>query len=405
MAIPGTGQTRFAKWLIITAFTVMFLSCSDEKDPLPQPDDNNLVSATLKGSRSAAELKFFVEVSGMDIDPGWFEHDVDIYEVVYTTTYQSQSVEASGLVLLPMAGEPLPMVSFQRGTIVRQTDAPSLASLNSENIISASALASTGFITVLPDLLGFGNSDEIFHPYYVEDPTATAVIDLLRAAATLADEKEAEFNQRLFLAGYSQGGYATLATHKALEADPLENVDLIASFPGSGGYDIQALQEYFFTLNTYDDPYYLAYVGLAYQSYYGETDLVDEFFNEPYASRIPGLFDGISAAVDINGQLTTEIPALVKTEILSGDHPVNGFLQEKFAENSLIDWAPAAPVFLYHGDIDTTVPFENSQTTYEALIANGADPQKVTLTTLPGDHSTAVMPYVVDVIKKLYEMK
>ena len=183
---------------------------------------------------------------------------------------------------------------------------------------NASALASTGFITVLPDLLGFGDSDEIFHPYYVEDPTATAVTDLLRAAATLADEKEVEFNQRLFLAGYSQGGYATLATHKALEADPLEDFDLIASFPGSGGYDIQSLQEYFFSLNTYNDPYYLAYVGLAYQSYYGEANLIDEFFNEPYASRIPGLFDGVNAAGDINAQLTEEIPALVQTEALTG---------------------------------------------------------------------------------------
>lgn len=404
MAITDIGLKCFTKWLIITVFSVLILSCSDEKDPLPVPDDN-LVSATLKGSRSAAELRFFIEVSGMDIDPEWFDHDVEIYEVVYTTTYQEEIVEASGLILLPVADGPVPMVSFQRGTIVRQADAPSRASLNSESIISASALASTGFITVLPDLLGFGESDEIFHPYYVEDPTASAVIDLLRAAAAFVDEKGAEFNQRLFLAGYSQGGYATLATHKALEANPPEGYDLIASFPGSGGYAIPSLQDYFFSLNTYDDPYYLAYVGLAYQSYYGQAGLVDEFFNEPYAGRIPGLFDGINGAADINAQLTEEIPALVKSEVLTGDHPINAFVREKFEENSLIDWVPTVPVFLYHGDVDTTVPYENSQATYEALLANGADPQTVTLTPLPGDHGSAVVPYVVDVIKKLHEMK
>lgn len=341
----------------------------------------------------------------MDIDPAWFVHDVDIYEVVYTTTYQSEMVEASGLVLLPVSDKALPMVSFQRGTIVRQADAPSLASLNSENIISASALASTGFITVLPDLLGFGESDEIFHPYYVEEPTALAVIDLLRAAATLADEKDVTFNERLFLAGYSQGGYATLATHKALEADPLEDFDLIASFPGSGGYDIPLLQEYFFSLSTYKNPYYLAYVGLAYQSYYAETDLVVQFFNEPYASRIPGLFDGVNAAGDINAQLTGDISALVNADILAGEHPLNAFLQAKFTENALTNWAPTVPVFLYHGDADTTVPYENTEATYEALLANGGDPQVITVTTLPGDHTTAVVPYVVEVIRKLHGMK
>jgi pimeloyl-ACP methyl ester carboxylesterase len=78
------------------------------------------------------------------------------------------------------------------------------------------------------------------------------------------------------------------------------------------------------------------------------------------------------------------------------------FLREKFQENSLVDWVPVAPVFMYHGDADITVPVQNSQTTYDRLITNGASPENLQLITLPGkDHNTAITPYIEDVVKKL----
>lgn len=300
------------------------------------------------------------------------------------------------------------MISFQRGTIVEQSAAPSIQGLQSESVVSYSALASMGFITVVPDLIGFGASKEIFHPYYVEEPTATAVIDLLKAATVLAEQKQVPFDGRLFLAGYSQGGYATLAAHKAIEANPIEGFELIASFPGAGGYDITAMLDHFITIDTYNDPYYLAFVGMSYESYYGQDNILDQFFREPYASRIPSLFNGTNTSAEIDEQLTSSISGLIREEVLvnSDTYPLNGYLRTKFNENSLVDWTPVAPVFLYHGDADGTVPVENSEITYNKLIDNGASPEKLTLTILPGrDHGTAVEPYIEDVVKKLQQLK
>lgn len=399
-------SNSFRRWLPIALFLVG-ISCSEKSEPVPPPiDEDNLVEADVTGSRTAAELKFFIQLSGRDIDPEIFAYDVDVYHVVYTTTYKDAEIEASGLVILPKTATPLPMVSFQRGTIVEQSHAPSVQSKISEEIISYTALASMGFITVVPDLIGFGESKEIFHPYYVKQPTAVAVVDLLRAAATLAEEKGVNFNTELFLAGYSQGGYATLAAHKALENDAPEGFNLIASFPGAGGYDINALKEYFFSQETYNDPHYLAYVGMSYQSYYGEDDLIPGFFNAPYAERIPGLFDGLHSPGDIDAQLTNDVGALVKEDILNGNNvALAEFLEEKFDENSLVDWVPHAPVYFYHGEADITVPYENSQITYEKLIGNGASADDIKLITLPGTHSSAIEPYIVDVIKRLQELK
>lgn len=408
MTFINFAKSAWLKWLLSGAMILTIFSCSDKEDPAPPVEEDNLVESAVTGSRGAAELRFFIELSGRDIEPEIFQYDVDVYNVVYTTTYKDQEIEASGLILLPKTTDELPMISFQRGTIVRQADAPSIQSKSSEEVISYAALASMGFITVVPDMIGFGESKEIFHPYYVEEPTATAVIDMLRAAATLVEEKQLTFDGRLFLAGYSQGGYATLATHKALEDTPLDGFQLIASFPGAGGYDITHMQRYFFGLDTYADPYYLAYVGMSYQSYYEEPDLLADFFNEPYAGKIPGLFDGSKSGGDIDAQLTEEIPALVKADVLSNfeSAPQLEFLRAKFEENSLTDWTPTTPIFMYHGDADTTVPLENSVVTYQNLLDRGASTDHLKLLVLEGgDHGTTVEPYVTDVIKRLQALK
>lgn len=406
MRVAGSGKSSYWISLSVYVMTVLLFSCSEKEDPAPA-DAITLVEAVATASRTAAELQFFAQLSGRDIDPGLFLYNVDIYNVTYITTYQGESIHASGLVIIPATTATVPMISFQHGTTVQQSKVPSALSATSEEVISYAALASMGFITVVPDYIGFGESKNVFHPYYVEEPTADAVVDMLKAGGKLAEEKAVSFSKQVFLAGYSQGGYATLAAHKALESDPSSDFEVIASFPAAGGYDIKAMQEYFFGLETYPDPYYLAYVGMSYESHYDES-ILSIFFNEPYASEIPSLFNGINSSGDINGSLTDVIGDLVTDDmLLNGDTDHRyGILREKFEENSLVDWVPQAHVYFYHGDADITVPLENSVITYEKLIDNGADPEKLHLIILPGEtHGSGIVPYVEDLIKKVHTLK
>jgi hypothetical protein len=63
-------------------------------------------------------------------------------------------------------------------------------------------------------------------------------------------------------------------------------------------------------------------------------------------------------------------------------------------------------MFLYHGDADMTVPIQNTQVTYEQLLANGASSDNLQMITLPGwDHGSAVEPYIEDVVKKLQQLR
>lgn len=405
-----TKKSPFApsRWIYVLCFSVLFFA-SCEKDPVVDeiPGDKFLVDATLVYSATSAQIQLLAQYTGLDVDISEFANDVDIYKVTYNTTFKGDLVQASGLVVLPKSTAALPMISYQHGTIVRDSDAPSNFSTDDPEALVYGALGASGFITVIPDYIGFGESAEFLHPYFVEDATAIAVLHMLMAAKELAVEKNVAFNNRLFLAGYSEGGYATMAAHKTIEESGTDEFDLIASFPGAGAYDLWEMQKHVLSADRYDDPYYLAYLARAYQLTYGFTGLLTDFFQEPYASLIPDLFDHQTGAGEINAQLNTNIGELVKPGLLTKieSDPAYEYLATAFEENSLTDWVPAKTMYMYHGTSDTTVPYSNSVTTYEKLIASGASTDVVSLTTLPGDHGGAVAPYVADFLVKLWDIR
>jgi pimeloyl-ACP methyl ester carboxylesterase len=386
------------------------LACSDDDDTT-EPKiliDDYLVDATSIGTQSVTVLKTLISFSDYAIDPEIFAHDVELFKVQYRTIYKQQEVVASGLIVLPKTTEPVGMLSYQHGTIVEQRDAPSVQSSSSEAALLYSYISSPGFIAVIPDMIGFGTTRDIFHPYYIEEPTAQAVTDMIKAAQELAIESDVEFNGRLLLAGYSQGGYATMAAHKAIEADNIDDVVLVASFPAAGGYELKQMQEYLFGLQEYNQPYYLAYLANSHQLHYDYGNLVTDFFSEPYALRIPGLFDGVNSAGEINAQLTTSIPDLLTSEIRTSIDTEERYqyIVTTLQENSLTDWQPQALMYMYHGDQDKTVPYSNSELTIERLLANGASSDNIQLIRLSGkDHGTGIVPYIEDLAVKIIELK
>jgi len=393
------------KYGLIFCALLIFSACN--KDDVKPIADKALVSADSQFTKSASELRLILGLSGLQLPFDKLLYDVEIYKVTYKTTYLSdQPIVASGLVVLPKSPGNYPMISFQHGTIASLAEAPS--DLSGTDAFLFAALSSPGLIVAIPDYIGFGSSSNVVHPYYDSDLTASAVIDLLKAAKELATDKKIDFDGKLFLAGYSQGGHATLATHRALENEPLEGFDLIASFPAAGGYDVKNMQEYFFSLETYENPFYIAYVAFSYKTSYSWAAPLSDFFKEPYASRITTLFDGTKSGSEINDQLTNKISDLISDDLRStiNTNTKYKYIVDAFNLNSLTDWTPTRKVFMYHGDADLTVPFSNSKVTYNKLIANGASASIVSLKALPGkDHSSGVVPYFENFIPTMLDLR
>lgn len=305
-------------------------------------------------------------------------YGVATWRVEYNTLdADGQLVRASGLVAVPQkpAGTASPVLSYQHGTLFRDAEAPSNNAVPGEVSV---VLASLGYIVLASDYVGFGASRGTPHPYLLAAPTAAAVNDFITATQYWRSTQQIQDNGELFLTGYSEGAYATLAAHRALQA---ENSPLLKhlrlSVVGAGPYDVQA------TLD-------------------GLVDLVRD--EEPVLGALidPGFLRFLG------GSVQREVRRALLRQLLPDDADVvydTRFLNSFFADdtraiardNSVYDWRPQLPVVLFHGRADRTVPYASSEHTLQAMQRNGAGDDQVSLTdcrAVPAGHLECVPPFI-----------
>lgn len=394
--------STFSNAFRLLVLWMFLISCSDD-DP-GEIVNHYLVSSEKVANYSTELLKFGASQQGFSSISQQLQYDIDVYEIEYKTDYLGQEITASGLIGVPNTDEELPILSFQHGTIAADADAPT----NSSEGQFYASFASLGYVALIPDFIGFGSSADIIHPYYQEDITAESIIDMIRAAEEFILANGINSDSRLFLAGYSEGGFATMATHKAIEEKYPNEFDLVASAPASGGYDLLDMKDNLISQDTYHQPFYLAYVTVAYADVNDDYEVIAEMFNEPYASAIPGLFDGSKSGSQINAELSTDMATLLTENFRLNSNTDNTFatINAELANNSPIDWQPEHPMYMYHGTADITVPYQNSVTTYDKLIDGGASTSIVSFTSLEnGTHSSGIVPYVTDVVSVFKDLK
>ena len=327
------------------------------------------------------------------------KYNIQVYLIEYKTHYLDSEIIASGLVSLPLVHRRLPMISFQNGTITLKEDAPSV-NPSKTDYRALQALAGNGYIFLMPDYPGFGTSAELIHPYYHRVSTHDAVIDMIHACNELLTEigNGVSSNDSLFLMGYSQGGWATMSALQEIENGGNAGLDVIAASCGAGAYDLIKESVYFINQETFTDPFYLPYFVYTHQSVGEITDPLEKFFQEPYAERIPNLFNGLHDFGDINDQLTDTISDLLTENLIQNF--VNGESFAEFrtslAENSIVPWQAKAKIRLYHGTADQLVPSVLSQDLYNGFIDAGTDPARINLIDLTGlNHTGGIIPFVI----------
>ena len=173
--------------------------------------------------------------------------DVAVYHIEYTTVGgANEATMASGALMVPVGlasscRGSRPMMLYAHGT---STDrAFNIADLavqkNSEGFFMA-FFAAQGYIVVAPNYAGYDTSTLGYHPYLVADQQSKDMIDALNAARSAlptAASPLVQDNGRLFITGYSQGGYVAMATHRAMQA---LGMTVTASAPMSGPYALAA---------------------------------------------------------------------------------------------------------------------------------------------------------------------
>jgi pimeloyl-ACP methyl ester carboxylesterase len=271
-------------------------------------------------------------------------------------------------------------------------------------------VASMGYVVVFADYPGFGESSQIPHPYLIKEPTVRSLLDLLYSAREMVSQEfpGITLNNDCYLLGYSQGGWATLALHKALELDYKSDFNLRGSSCGAGPYNIEQLLESMVDKPSYPMPVYLAYIVNAYSAYNQFTNPVGDIFNEPYASRLSSLFTGTLSSAQINSQLTTSIGGLITPDFLSGFITSAKFSSVITAlnNNSIEAWHTNKAILLIHGGNDTSVDPISTENMYSSMINAGTSPDILKKVIVPGvDHGDGLLPCMIQGIAFLNNLK
>lgn len=359
--------------LFLIVGVIVLFSLSSCKTDGPDPDYNarylvdfEIVNPAVDFSLETAKTLMAVQGFGDFADE--LEYEIEIYKITYNTEFQNDTVLASGLVAVPIPKskkEEFPILSYQHGTIVKKSSAPS-ENVNNELMLY---MASTGMIVLIPDYIGFGASSAFFHPYMIEEYATNAVLDMIRASKELLiKEDPCNANDKLYMFGYSQGATATLGALSAIENNDA-NSDIKPTLVscGSGAYDLAAMREWIMDQPGYDQPYFVAYMLESFSRYAGLDIEYSKVFSSDFADMIPGLFDGNTDESIINASFgTTHVGELFNDDfeenVIFSNADDYRTMRMAFETNKIAPWSLSGntTVKLFYGQEDDWIPGEQS---------------------------------------------
>ena len=256
-------------------------------------------------------------------------------------------------------------------------------------------MGASGFLTGLPDYVGSGESKSEPHPYEHGEGLAVPVADFLLALKEYFAEQNKVWNNDLLLAGYSAGGYATLAAQKYIEEKYGAELRVKASSCGAGAYNKSLLLEKFVnepTAGAVNHNRSYIWVLQTYNRIYGLNYPMSHFFREPYATEISEKGHSVSLEGSFNTLLAPEFIASYR----AGNERK---LEEAFRENDLVNWKTGISTVLLHGDADTYVPYVNSTTAYAGMKAAGS-PDVTLRTVTRGTHESSIQDFILETYVK-----
>ena len=391
---PGRSGMAWRRWALLAWVCTVLAACGgggSDNSPPPevappvQERAGRLESATFLGTLALADIaEALTQYPGLhaDLAP---RYAVQAYRLEYLTSdADGREVRASGLVGVPVkaAGARSPVLSYQHGTIFSNADAPSQNAVPSEVAV---VLASLGYLVVAPDYVGFGASQGQPHPYLLAEPSALATVDLLTAARTWREQALVADNQQLFLTGYSEGGYVTLAAHRAIEQRNLTHrAQLRMVVPGAGPYDVQATMDGL--LDIVRDEY----------------PLLGGLINPGFLSQLGGSVQREVRRALVRALIPGEADVAYDTRFIDWYLADDTRLIAEYA--SVYDWVPTVPVRFFHGRDDRTVPYASSANTVRTMQRRGAGRDLVELTdcrATPSGHSQCVEPFILHLQSQL----
>ena len=312
-----------------------------------------LADPVTKQTFTATELAQAIEAAGLSAAvPKTPICGVTVEYINHSATgLKGEETNATGAVMIP-TGEDAncqgerPISLYAHGTTTDKNY--NLAALDdSKNPAYATALllaatsAGQGDIVIAPNYPGYDASTLDYAPYATEQQGKQTVDTLVagkQALKKLADESKINVtaSDKLFVSGYSQGGYVALATAKALDE---QGTPATAVSPGSGPYAMAAFADVI--VNGQVNVGGTVFLPLLVDSYEAEYGGIQkDIYAGKYADSVPSLLPSTDSIETLFAtgklpvsQLFSDKPNRPELDAISPPKPVFGF---GFGDNYLV---------------------------------------------------------------------
>lgn len=331
----------------------------------------------------------------------YMNYDVDVYylENPFEFDVLDSTIHTSGVVLIPTAQKARGEVVYCHGTIspTRKNSEPSyIKNYHSDtakiysNLNYPFLMASMGYVVYVPDYIGYGKSEQISHPYAQFKPNAEDFYQHYQAFHPKVKNK-IEVEDSIFITGISEGGAIAMGIHRVFEEHA--NKTIAWSSLCSGPYDLNESIHWFSSKEKANPFSCAAYKWSAYELCNAERIPLDSILRKP-PKKAEKIYKSSSLL------FTTKKPKKIFTEnalnsILSRESKLNQMLKD----HSPVYFKPKSPIYLYHGEVDDLVPFENTLKAKEVFEQKKVSFEVISFPKL--GHISIVQPYIFQTMKRL----
>ena len=304
-------------------------------------------------------------------------NDVDLHRITTFTQVPEtgKSVKVSGLLALPSGAKgPLPVVSWQHGTLFSFIQVPSTLNRaaepgyqlkenvdSQETLLNVHRFAANGYAVIAADYLGKGpyrgNQPE---GYAVKDASTRTAIDILNTGLDAVRQLGAE-PAELFLNGWSQGGLNTQWLHQALQTS---GIPVRAAGASSPFNDLNEAFDFWCGSLTFLDPdgkpypkrpvwltISLIILLASYESYYRLDGLIDTMVRPDYVPMVRKFLSDYDMNLDFSKM---PMPEALLIESFSSQfiNKTYSRFRRQLAVNTATYFDYSNPMRLYYGLAD-----------------------------------------------------
>jgi len=348
---------------------IMFSGCDSDSTPVAPSDPGSLISHELITTFDnedferirTTELETFFTRANMkasDFRSGLVStySKVTLYRVAYETMIPeagNKKVTAYGLVAIPEgATNGAPVLSYQHGTAFGKEEAPSNIEQSMETKLALLQFASQGYIVVAADYIGSGPLSTESNTYFLKASSEQAMFDMHTASLAFLQQMNITPG-KLFLLGWSQGGYNTLLHFRLLEKN---NIPVAGVATASGPADpARMVIRGLFAPREFDaiwESPALTNVMFAYEKYY-QLDNCTKLFIKPTRYQIAKDFYDFKIPVgpylEAGG---TVLDSIFTSEMFTTARTTSHRFWELFSQAASYRWLSQAPLRQYYSNRD-----------------------------------------------------